>query len=231
MNTAAKGFKSGMKVARESIAGFTSSDSLHKRISNDAFRLPGDIGELLGDLERYQLAITIEGDQGSGKTRFVYQLADAFIDAGFTVGNFSLEIGDTSHVVKNMVNQYLKDKNKPDYHITGQAEKGIDTIRKYAKDFDVIIIDSWNKLDVDSSEFDSLRKAFPDTIWVVIFQRTSQGTIRGGTRPLYDAGINLEAVKSDKGFDQNYVQATKNRYGDTYQKYFVKSKSFDEPTQ
>jgi hypothetical protein len=65
------------------------------------------------------------------------------------------------------------------------------------------------------------RFKFPDTIFIIIFQRTTQGTIRGGTAPLFDAGINLEVVKVDDTFINNYVVATKNRYGVTGIKYNI----------
>ncbi|WPP49662.1 P-loop NTPase family protein [Catalinimonas niigatensis] len=204
------------------LPGFQSVDQLKK--SENTFKLKGDIGKLLGDLEKYMLALTIEGDQGAGKTRFTYQLANAFAGSGFNVGVFSLEMGDKSDVVRKMINSYITKHNRSRVQLTGEASEGIDTIRKHAKDFDVVIIDSWNKLDADSSEFDKLRKDFPDTIWIVIFQRTVKGTIRGGTAPLYDAGINLEAVKSDQGFEYNFVQATKNRYGETFVPYSMASK-------
>jgi hypothetical protein len=99
----------------------------------------------------------------------------------------------------------------------------METIHKASKVFDVVIIDSWNKLDVHSSEFDKLRKAFSNTIFVVIFQRTTQGTIRGGTAPLYDSGINIEVVKVDEEFSNNYATTTKNRYGETGKKFNISS--------
>ncbi|WPP48921.1 P-loop NTPase family protein [Catalinimonas niigatensis] len=204
------------------LPGFQSVDQLKK--SEHTFKLKGDIGKLLGDLEKYMLALTIEGDQGAGKTRFTYQLANAFAGSGFNVGVFSLEMGDKSDVVRKMINSYITKPNRSRVQLTAEASEGIQSIRKHAKDFDVVIIDSWNKLDADSSEFDKLRKDFPDTIWIVIFQRTVKGTIRGGTAPLYDAGINLEAVKSDQGFAYNFVQATKNRYGETFVPYSMASK-------
>ena len=86
------------------------------------------------------------------------------------------------------------------------------------------IIDSFNKLNAHSSLFDKLRKEFPDTIFIVIFQRTTQGTIRGGTAPLFDAGINLEVLKVDDTFRNNYAVATKNRYGETGLQYNIQSR-------
>ncbi len=200
---------------------FNSMNEIDEGPSANSFRLAGDLGVLLGDLERFELALTLEGDQGGGKTRFSYQLTNAFADIGMTVAMFSLEIGRKSDLVRRMREEYLEEENRSDIFITDQLPEGFDTIRKAAKDFDVIIIDSWNKLYVKSSEFDRLRKEFPSTIFIIIFQRTTQGTIRGGTAPLFDSGINLEVVKADDTFMNNYVVATKNRYGVTGIRYNI----------
>ncbi|PTB91544.1 antirestriction protein, partial [Marivirga lumbricoides] len=200
---------------------FDSMNEIDERPSENSFRLAGDLGKLLGDLERFELAITLEGDQGGGKTRFSYQLANGFADIDLKVAMFSLEIGRKSDLVRRMREEYLEAENRDNIFITDQLPEGFDTIRKAAKDFDVIIIDSWNKLHVKSTEFDRLRKEFPNTIFIIIFQRTTQGTIRGGTAPLFDSGINLEAVKVDDTFTNNYVVATKNRYGVTGIQYNI----------
>ncbi len=204
-----------------------SSDSLFNNIAHidkkmvETFRLKGDLGILLGDLETYKLAITLEGDQGAGKTQLSFQLADGFADIGYSVGMFQLEIGANSNIIKRNRDQYIQPKNIGKIAITGEAPNGIKTIRQYANRFNVIIIDSWTKLDVDSSEFDRLRKEYPNTIWIVLFQRTTANKIRGGTQPLYDAGINLEVIKTDDSFVNNYAVASKNRYGFTGIKYNI----------
>jgi nucleoside-triphosphatase THEP1 len=194
--------------------------NIDKQVSN-TFKLKGDLGNFLGDLETYKLAITLEGDQGAGKTQLSFQLADGFADIGYSVGMFQLEIGANSNIIKRNRDQYIQPKNIGKIAITGEAPEGIRTIRQYAHQFNVIIIDSWTKLDVDSSEFDQLRKDYPDTIWIVLFQRTTTNKIRGGTKPLYDAGINIEVVKADDTFVNNYAVATKNRYGFTGVKYNI----------
>lgn len=203
---------------------FESMDHIQSNPSEDSFKLPGDLGKLLGDLERFELAITLEGDQGGGKTRFGYQLADAFAALGNRIAVFSLEIGKRSDLIRRMREEYVHPSNRDKIFITDQLPDGFETIRKSAKDFDVVIIDSWNKLNAHSSLFDKLRKEFPDTIFIVIFQRTTQGTIRGGTAPLFDAGINLEVVKVDDTFRNNYAVATKNRYGETGLQYNIQSR-------
>ncbi len=194
---------------------FESMDSISQQVNPNSFRLQDDFGEFLGDLERFELAITIEGDQGSGKTRFTYQLANAFALFGYRIAIFSLEIGRNSDLIRRMKADYLLPENQSQVFIADTLPEGMDSIRKAAKEFDVVIIDSWNKVGVSSLDFDSLRKQFPNTIFIVIFQRTTQKTIRGGTAPLYDAGINIEVVKADDTFKNNYAVTTKNRYGVT----------------
>ena len=194
---------------------FEAMDNISEQVNPNTFRLEGGFGEFLGDLERFELAITIEGDQGSGKTRFTYQLANAFASLGHRIAIFSLEIGRNSDLIRRMKADYLLPENQSKVFIADTLPKGMDTIRNAAKQFDVVIIDSWNKVGVSSLDFDSLRKQFPNTIFIVIFQRTTQKTIRGGTAPLYDAGINIEVVKADDSFKNNYAVTTKNRYGVT----------------
>ncbi len=213
------------------------NDNLFQNINHidqhmkDSFRLKGALGIFLGDLEKYKLAMSIEGDQGAGKTQLAFQLADGFADIGYDVGMFQLEIGANSNIIKRNRDKYIKPFNRERVQIAGEAPEGIETVRKYAEKFGVIIIDSWTKLDVDSQEFDRLRNDFPDTIWIVLFQRTSANKIRGGTKPLYDAGINIEVKKVDDTFVNNYANATKNRYGGTGIHYNINSKKIENNVQ
>ena len=203
---------------------FTSFDQQSAITNTPTFRLPGAMGELLGDLEKFELAITIEGDQGGGKTRFTYQLADAFADIGNRVAIFTLEIGGKSDLINRMKEEYLSPQNRNRIARADQLPDGYKTISNATKNFDVIIIDSWNKTGLPSQDFDRLRKQYPDTIFIVIFQRTTGKTIRGGTAPLFDAGINIEVIKVDDTFKNNYAVTTKNRYGITGIKYNIFTK-------
>lgn len=216
-----------VKTKKRDVQIFDSMDKIDNEPSLDSFRLKGDLGQFLGDMERFELAMTIEGDQGGGKTRFAYQLADAFSDLGNRVAIFSLEIGRKSDLIRRMREEYLRPANLGNIFIADQLPKGLDTIKEAANDFDVIILDSWNKVGVPSLEFDRLRKAYPNTIFIVIFQRTTQKTIRGGTAPLFDAGINIEVVKVDDTFVNNYAVATKNRYGVTGIRYNISQQEIE----
>ncbi|UZO81391.1 antirestriction protein [Aquimarina sp. ERC-38] len=204
---------------------FTSFDQQPIKRGKSTFQLPGAMRVLLGDLEKFELAITIEGDQGGGKTRFTYQLADAFAAIGNRVAIFTLEIGGQSDLINRMREEYLSPQNRNRISKADRLPDGYNTITNAARAFDVIIIDSWNKTGLPSQDFDRLRKEHPDTIFIVIFQRTTQKTIRGGTAPLFDAGINIEVVKVDDTFQNNYAVTTKNRYGVTGIKYNIHTRN------
>ena len=206
------------------ISGFTPINEI--KAAQDTFRLKGDLGRFLGNLERYKLAITLEGDQGAGKTQFAFQLADGFADLGMTIGYYALEIGAKSNIVIKNRETLLRPHSRKQLSVSEVAY--LKDVQEKAKVFDVIIIDSWTKLDVDSAEFDKLRNDFPDTIFIVLFQRTSGGKIRGGTKPLYDAGINIMVRKVDNTFVNNYAECTKNRYGQTGLQYNVSQKRLVE---
>ena len=210
-----------IKPKKRALEIFDSMDEIESEPSENTFRLEGELGKFLGDLERFELAITIEGDQGGGKTRLAYQLANAFAEFGDKVAVFSLEIGKKSDLIRRMREDYIQPENLKNIFIADQSPKGLDTIKEAAKKFDVIVLDSWNKVGAPSIEFDRLRKEHPDTIFLVIFQRTTQKTIRGGTAPLFDAGINIEVVKVDDSFVNNYAVATKNRYSATGTRYNI----------
>ncbi|GAA4277005.1 antirestriction protein [Aquimarina mytili] len=216
---------------KESTSLFSPINEQSLVTNKNTFRLKGALGELLGDLEKFELAITVEGDQGGGKTRFTYQLADVFAEIGNKVAIFSLEIGSKSDLITRMKKEYLKSENQHKIFIADQLPEGYKTIQDATKSFDVIIIDSWNKTGLPSQDFDKLRKENPDTIFIVIFQRTTQKTIRGGTAPLFDAGINIEVVKADDSFRNNYAITSKNRYGITGIKYNIFSKEIMGTTE
>ena len=207
--------KDTLKLQKKENPLFESMNTINQQVNPNTFRLENDFGVFLGDLERFELAITIEGHQGGGKTRFTYQLANAFANLDHRIAIFSLEIGSKSDLIRRMKEDYLEPQNHSNVFIADTLPNGINTIKEAANQFDVVIIDSWNKVGAPSLDFDSLRKEFPNPIFIVIFQRTTQKTIRGGTAPLYDAGINIEVVKADDSFKNNYAVTTKNRYGVT----------------
>ena len=60
--------------------------------TSKTYQLPGDIGKFLGRLSETDNSITLTGEMGSGKSRFAFQLANAYASIGKRVGIFSLEM-------------------------------------------------------------------------------------------------------------------------------------------
>ena len=221
-------YDEGYKPA-SSLDGFTSSDQL---VSGSTETLPGPIGKLLGPMELdNEYAISLQGDQGSGKSQFMFQLADAFADMNKRVGFFSLEMSKTSSKVATYRDKHIKPQNHSKVMISSEAKDGIMSVRKVAKDFDVIFIDSFTSLNEKSEEFGKLRADFPQTKFIVIFQSTTGKTARGGSRSSYDCDVELYTVKADDTFVNNYVTARKNRMHPEGIKYNIASKSIISDTE
>jgi len=167
-------------------------------------------------VERYEYSILLRGEKGAGKTRMMYQMMNTFAKANFTVGCFSLEIGKHSNIVKDRRNEYLCPTIVNKVQIAESTPNGLDDIRAAAKHFDVVAIDSWGKIPgVKSDDFDKLRKDFPQTMFIVIFQSTTNGTARGGSMPEYDAGIVIQVAEGGRAYCE------KNRYSGEELTYLV----------
>ncbi len=105
----------------------------------------------------------------------------AIIEGGFNVALFSLEQGGLeSKDTRAAIDTNVKPKNQKHLAVTGEADKGIATVKKFANKFDVIIVDSWQKLGLPNTDFDRLRQEHPDTIWIVIFKLNAEGGMRNG---------------------------------------------------
>ncbi|MEM1134242.1 MAG: DNA cytosine methyltransferase [Bacteroidota bacterium] len=207
--------------------GFVLASAMNKIEKPETFKLPGQMGDFLQNMQAFRLAITLKGDKGSGKTTFITQLIDSFLDFKKTVGFFSLEQGGLeSKDTQQLLKSNIKPKNLERLAVTGEAENGIQTVKQYANTFDVVVIDSWQKLQKYGANvlFDELRMEYPHTIWVVIFQENAAGGTRGGVAADYDAPIVLKSVKVGYDFTSNYIFAEKNRGNPLDRKYLVASK-------
>lgn len=156
-------------------------------------KFPGDLGKFIGELEQYEYALVLRGDKGAGKSRLLYQLMNLFSSVGLEIGNFSLEMAKDSLISTGYMEQYVAPENRTRIKSSSEAPQGIETIRKAAKFFDVIVIDSFSKIaGAKQEDFDKLRKEFPNVYWLVIFQSTTSGKSRGGSMTEYDAGAVLQ---------------------------------------
>lgn len=170
----------------------------------ESFTLRTDLGRFFGDLDRNKVAIALTGDSGAGKSHFAFEIARLFSDEGFRTKFFCLEEGE-GKLTQDKIRKYnLSD----DVRFAGTAT--LQDVRRDAALFDVIIVDSFTKLDVDSSEFEKLRSDFPTTIFILIFQKATNGGMRGGSSILFNSAATIDVTKGDDG---RYATMVKSRYG------------------
>lgn len=172
----------------------------------DGVQLKGSLGKFLGKLQREKCAIALTGDSGAGKSTFSFQLAKGFVKKGLSVAYFSLESGITEST------QELISKFELDNQLFKTFEEGgLQDIRTEAENFDCVVIDSYSKISSKAIDFEELRQDFPNTYFVIIFQKTTDGKIRGGSSILFNSTATIDVQVEGDG--DRIAVMRKSRYG------------------
>ena len=168
----------------------------------------------LGALEKKtkdSLVITLTGKQGSGKTRFAFQFMNALAQR-YRVGHASIEEHPESVLYEEKAYQYLNDTALE--HITAQDVRSLEELDTMIRTNEVIVIDSFQKMRELAPNFEvdkDLRKKYDGKLFLVIFQQTADGKMRGGSKSQFDGDIIL-FTETFPDYRENYVYPDKNRY-------------------
>ena len=168
----------------------------------------------LGALEKKtkdSLVITLTGKQGSGKTRFAFQFMNALAQR-YRVGHASIEEHPESVLYEEKAYQYLNDTALE--HITAQDVRSLAELDTMIRTNEVIVIDSFQKMRELAPKFEvdkDLRKKYDGKLFLVIFQQTADGKMRGGSKSQFDGDIIL-FTETFPDYRENYVYPDKNRY-------------------
>ena len=168
----------------------------------------------LGALEKKtkdSLVITLTGKQGSGKTRFAFQFMNALAQR-YRVGHASIEEHPESVLYEEKAYQYLNDTALE--HIIAQDVRSLAELDTMIRTNEVIVIDSFQKMRELAPHFEidkDLRKKYDGKLFLVIFQQTADGKMRGGSKSQYDGDIIL-FTETFPDYRENYVYPDKNRY-------------------
>lgn len=204
--------------------GFKSSDKAPQK-PQKVFRLSGEVGKLLGNMQAYRLEIVIAGETHSGKSELGKQIADAFLSAGFTVGWIDWEQGGLhSRDTLESIQRNVKPENRRKLMVSGDVDQTLDAVKALAGQFQVICLDSGSKIkEVTNAWIDTLRMQYQDTIWVILMQQNEKGGTRGGSAAEYDAPVVIKTYRPDKSdFRKNYAYVFKNRgNGDSMGEYYA----------
>ena len=71
-------------------------------------------------------------------------------------------------------------------------------------------LDSFQKLNVKAEEFERLRQDFPETIFIIIVQKTSSGAMRGGASIKFNSSATIDVQIRD---NERVAVMEKGRYG------------------
>ena len=171
----------------------------------------------LGDVERKNTgstAITITGGAGSGKTRFAFQFINALAQ-NYKVGHASLEEQTDSKLYFDKVQQYLDQTAQA--NVEAPEIENMQDLQALIERNDVIVIDSFTKIREWDRNFlldRDLRKKYNGKLFLIIFQQTVAGNMRGGTTSEFDGDIILY-TQVFPDYRENYIYPSKNRYNST----------------
>ncbi|MFK8300653.1 hypothetical protein ACI762_07995 [Capnocytophaga canimorsus] len=173
-----------------------------------------DMAQFLGNMEiknTDSLVITLTGGQGSGKTRFAFQFMNDLAQR-YKVGHISIEEHPQSRLYIEKAHQYLNENAMN--NIEAHDVRSLSEIDKIIRENEVIVIDSFQKIKEIDSKFEvdkDLRKKYNGKLFLVIFQQTTDGKMRGGSKSQFDGDIILFTEKFPN-YQENYVYPDKNRY-------------------
>lgn len=188
-----------------------------KNVTHEYYDIPDKvISTFLGKIEKKpkeSVAITIAGGQGSMKTRLCFRLMNAFAQK-YKVGHASIEEHPESALYEKKVHEYLNIKAM--HNIDNPEIENIADVHKLVRENDVIIIDSFSKLqEMDRScQLDKdFRKAYDGKLFIIIYQLTGDGKMRGGSKSQFD-GDCIAFIEKNDNYKENFVYWDKNRYQD-----------------
>jgi hypothetical protein len=191
------------------------AQAMEKKVSNELINIAGPIGKFLGEVEKkpkHSVVTTLDAEQGSGKTRFFFQVLDALASMGKNCLFYSLEEHPESKLFKDKVEQYINPSNFNRITVIDEVVDWKEE-RKEIEAHDVIFIDSFQKLPQIDLDTD-IRKAFNGKWFFIIYQQTGSKSMRGGSKAAFDGDQILKVNKNEEDYRRNYVYANKNRYND-----------------
>ena len=179
------------------------------------FDFYGPLGEFLGDLEvkpQESIVVTIDAPQGAGKTRLLFQIINMVTSAGYNPLFLSLEEHPDSSLFTGKRDEYLSEENKNKVHTMGSLPETASKLYEIIENYEIVFIDSFGKLyngiDLDKD----IRKRYNGKLFFVIYQRTQDGKMRGGSASQFDADATMKVEKDATDYKNSYAYFDKHRY-------------------
>lgn len=198
-----------------------------------------DLHTFLGKVERpvkESVVFTLSGPQGCGKTTAIFDAMNAFATSGYNVLHASLEEHPDSYLYEQKAVKYLSPEAQQRIKAPAYSSSNKAQILKDIEEADVIVIDSMKKMWQYFKGFDldnDLRKKYNGKLFIIIFQLTSDGKMRGGSDAQFDGDI-ITFIEKHENFNDNYIYHDKNRFAVVpihLTKYNIASQSLVKPEE
>lgn len=156
-----------------------------------------DFKELLGSNVAFNVKIMIWGQPGAGKSTASLMLAKTLAQNGYK----TLYISDEEYGSVTLAEKLNRIGGKVDNLFFSEKIQEINNSGPY----DVVFCDSVNSSKLSLTDFRNIRKKYPQTAFVLIFQATKGGQFKGAKDFEHDVDIVVEVAKG-------VASTTKNRY-------------------
>jgi hypothetical protein len=190
-----KPFQKAKPGTKKSLDGIMSIASASET-KFDLLGLDGEYLNMIGEACR-PTSFFMYGPGGSGKSTFTLKFAHYLAQKNNKVAYVAGEQYNTP-VLKKMLER-LKLSDIPNFHIV----KNLDVINP--GNYDVIVIDSKDSLDITHEDFKKLQEKYPKQTWAILSQATKDGGFTGSEkwRNLVDTMIYCEDGIAATGIDKN----------------------------
>ena len=140
------------------------------------------------------------GDPSSGFTTMIFgkpKMGKSYLAVDFS-GYLARNHGTVLYVAReegidDTLQQKLKDKNvaHPDLYVS-------DYLPEDLSQYDFVFFDSVNKLGLKPDDLEDLKRQFPTTSFIYIFQTTKQGNFKGGNEFQHDVDVVIEVPEKGR---------------------------------
>lgn len=156
----------------------------------------GIFGNLIGQPEK-NFSMMIHGEPGAGKSTFILKFVKYLSGFGRVLYVSSEEFGSVT--LTNLVNENLNP-------IPDNVHFFSDLYSVNVSDYDFVILDSVNDLNIKLEDFKYIKQSNPNTGFIMVLQHTKNGQFKGGKEWEHEVQIAADIVEGT-------IYITKNRYG------------------
>ncbi|AUC14373.1 hypothetical protein BTO06_04090 [Tenacibaculum sp. SZ-18] len=190
--------------------GYVKATSAPKQASG-IYRLPGEIGKFLQNIQPYKELIIIKGNKHSSKSQLAMQIANGFGELNKKVVYIDYEQGgmECKDTIDSL-NRNTTPQGKRNILVKGYVEKPLQELKAISQINDVIVADSVTDLKITADQLNELRNQFPEVIWVFISQVKENGRMYGGNKMAHNP-TKIIYCHSNKNYEKRFAELEKNR--------------------